>query len=192
MRARGGNGHPFPLSSKPIHLGPIRGARRGCAQLIPLATMQPEPCFVVPTLPSLDPGLSRPLPPPVSIPDSETRTVQQDSRAIKTTRHLWLQNLLGIARQVLQSDAPHLLGIARPVLVRPPRRSGGPKLATATTGSPPRGRGVIATPPWRDGHALAVTHLWMRWKGGSSGNADGNDAWTKDCGGTTWSWTSNI
>lgn len=85
---------------------------------------------------------------------------------------VWLQNLLGIARQVLQSDAPHLLGIARPVLVRPPRRAGGPKLAAATTGQPPPGCGVIVTPPWREGHALTVTHLWMRWKGGSGGNAD--------------------
>ena len=135
---------PHTHTTLPAHLGSHPGTGMGCAQLIPLATMQPEPCFVVPTLPSLDPGLSRPHPPPVSIPDSETRTVQQDSRAIKTTRHQWLQNLLGIARQVLQSDAPHLLGIARPVLVRPPRRAGGPKLAAETRGQPPPGAVLLS------------------------------------------------
>ena len=68
-----------------------------------------------------------------------TRPGRCSRNRVRSRQHatVWLQNLLGIARQVLQSDAPHLLGIARPVLVRPPRRAGGPKLAAATTGQPP-------------------------------------------------------
>jgi hypothetical protein len=69
---------PHTHTTLSAHLGSHPGTGMGCAQLIPLATMQPEPCFVVPTLPPPDPGLSR---------HNETRTVQQESRAIKTTRH---------------------------------------------------------------------------------------------------------